>query len=410
MIARRTPLFAAALCCLPLLSWADAYGNVDALLRAGKTQEALAQAEQHLAGNPRDPRMRLLKGVALTESSRTGEAMTVFLALTEDYPELPEPHNNLGVLYAGQEQLDRARASLELAVRSSSKYSTALENLGDVHARLAGEAYARAAGLDANNHRVRPKLALLRDLVAAPGMPAAALSSAPAFGIAVSQAPIHMTASPATAATAATAPDAPAAAPTPARMTAETSQTSLPDARTPDPMSMAQAPVFVRVVSDPPRAATPIPRNAKPATERLALASVSTRSSRPGQPAQSPDSAQLGQSSSETRGVEDALAQWASAWSLRDMEGYFSSYSADFRPAGLASRKAWEEQRRQRILGKSRIAVNVSDVSVELNGATAIVKFRQNYAADGLVLTDLKTLEMARDGQRWRITRETTGG
>ena len=39
-----------------------------------------------------------------------------FEQLTEDFPELPEPYNNLAVLYAADGQLDRARAALELAL------------------------------------------------------------------------------------------------------------------------------------------------------------------------------------------------------------------------------------------------------------------------------------------------------
>ncbi|RYY82629.1 MAG: tetratricopeptide repeat protein, partial [Comamonadaceae bacterium] len=171
---------AAALACG--LAHADEYSDVNQLLRSGKTSDALAKADQFLAGKPRDPQMRFLRGVILTESGRANDAIATFLKLTEDYPELPEPYNNLAVLYAGQSQFDKARAALEMAIRTNPSYSTAHENLGDVYAKLASQAYSKALQLDASNTAVQPKLALIRELFSpgAKGRPAAAAAAAPA--------------------------------------------------------------------------------------------------------------------------------------------------------------------------------------------------------------------------------------
>jgi Flp pilus assembly protein TadD len=146
---------------------ADEYGDVNQLLRSGNPAEALARADRYLAGKPKDPQMRFLKGVALTEAGRTAEAVSTFQGMTEDYPELPEPYNNLAVLYAGQAQYDKARAALEMAIRTHPGYATAHENLGDVYAQLASQSYSRALQLDARNTAVPPKLALIRELFAA---------------------------------------------------------------------------------------------------------------------------------------------------------------------------------------------------------------------------------------------------
>ena len=143
---------------------ADEYADVNQLLRSGKLTEALTKADQYLAGKPKDPQMRFIKGVVLTEAGRTNEAIATFQKLTEDYPELPEPYNNLAVLYAGQAQYDKARAALEMAIRTNPSYATAHENLGDVYAKLASQAYTRALQLDAGNTAVQPKLALIREL------------------------------------------------------------------------------------------------------------------------------------------------------------------------------------------------------------------------------------------------------
>ena len=157
---------------------ADEYGDVNQLVRTGKTAEALAKADQYLASKPKDPQMRFLRGVALTEAGRTTDAVTAFQQLTEDYPELPEPYNNLAVLYAGQAQFDKARAALEMAIRSNPSYSTAHENLGDVYMKLASEAYNKTLQLDPANAGVRPKLAMIRELFSAPAARTSAVTPA----------------------------------------------------------------------------------------------------------------------------------------------------------------------------------------------------------------------------------------
>lgn len=147
---------------------ADEYGDVNALLRQGKGDEALAKADAYISGKPRDPQMRFLRGVILTEQGKQADAVAAFTQLTQDYPELPEPYNNLAALYAAQSQFDKARAALEMAVKLNPDYATAHENLGDVYVRLAAESYSRAKQLEAGNATVPPKLALIRQMFSTP--------------------------------------------------------------------------------------------------------------------------------------------------------------------------------------------------------------------------------------------------
>ena len=86
---------------------AEDYSDIIQLLKTGKAAEALVKADQRLAANSRDPQLRFLRGVAQADSGKQGEAITTFTKLTEEYPELPEPYNNLAVLYANQNQLTR---------------------------------------------------------------------------------------------------------------------------------------------------------------------------------------------------------------------------------------------------------------------------------------------------------------
>ncbi|MEK9940635.1 MAG: tetratricopeptide repeat protein, partial [Methylotenera sp.] len=72
--------------------------------------------------------------------------------------------NNLAVLYADQGQFDKARGALETAIKTHPSYATAHENLGDIYARMASEAYGKALQLDTANTRAQGKLSLIKDL------------------------------------------------------------------------------------------------------------------------------------------------------------------------------------------------------------------------------------------------------
>ena len=100
---------------------------------------------------------------------------------------------------------------------------------------------------------------------------------------------------------------------------------------------------------------------------------------------------------------------WATAWSAKDMSGYLGAYGKDFDPPGSQSRRDWEEERRARIVGKSRISVKVSDLTVSVNGNKAVARFKQAYSADSLNVSSRKTLELQKAGDRWMIVRESTG-
>jgi tetratricopeptide (TPR) repeat protein len=150
----------------PAAARADDYADVSQLLRTGRVAEGLAKADQYLAIKPRDPQMRFLKGVGQAQAGRATDAVATYTALTQEYPELPEPHNNLGVLYAARSDFDKARTALELAVRLQPNYAVAHENLGDVYAKLAARAYARSLQLDAGNAGLPPKLTLIQKLFA----------------------------------------------------------------------------------------------------------------------------------------------------------------------------------------------------------------------------------------------------
>jgi tetratricopeptide (TPR) repeat protein len=166
--------FVLALMLAAIPATADEYSDVSQLIRAGNMAGALLKADQLLATRPRDPQMRFLKGTIQQASGKPDEALATFAGLTEDYPELPEPHNNLAVLYAARNEFDKARAELEMAIRTNPNYAVAHENLADVYAKLASLAYSRSLELGAASASVTPKLALIREAIGTKASPAPA--------------------------------------------------------------------------------------------------------------------------------------------------------------------------------------------------------------------------------------------
>ncbi len=150
---------------------ADALQDISKQIKQGQHAQALEQVDKYLAGKPKDAQGRFLKGIVLTEMNKPAEAIAVFSKLTEDYPELPEPYNNLAVIYAQQKQYDKAKQALEMAIRTHPSYATAHENLGDIYARLASQAYDKALQIDSSNSSAQNKLALIRDLMSTASRP-----------------------------------------------------------------------------------------------------------------------------------------------------------------------------------------------------------------------------------------------
>ena len=181
---RRTLVFlafagATALVTQPPQAHADGLSEARQLVTEGRLPQALAKVDALIAANPKDPQYAFLRGVILSAQHKTEEAIQVFTRLTEQYPELPEPYNNLAVLYARQGHDEKARAALDMAIRTNPDYATAYENLGDVDAALARKAYQKSLRLDpSRKDAIEPKLALIDKLLPNPG-PAAPQAAKP---------------------------------------------------------------------------------------------------------------------------------------------------------------------------------------------------------------------------------------
>jgi tetratricopeptide (TPR) repeat protein len=138
------------------------------LYQQGKLDMALAKVNGALAQQPKDAQGRWLKAMIFIDQKKTPDAIQMLTGLTEDYPELPEPYNNLAVLYANQGNYDKAKAALELAIHTNPSYATAYENLGDIYAQLARRSYDKALQLDKTSTTAQGKLSMVKDIFSLP--------------------------------------------------------------------------------------------------------------------------------------------------------------------------------------------------------------------------------------------------
>ena len=352
---------------------ADEIADIGKLLKSGQLEQASQKADAYLATKPRDAQGQFLKGLILTEQNKTAEAIAAFTRLTELYPELPEPYNNLAVLYAGQGQFERARQALEMAIRTHPSYATAHENLGDVYAKLASQAYDKALQLDSGNATAQTKLALVRDLIGS------GTRAKPQVAQAV---PLGGKAAP------------PSAAAAPAK---PTPVPPIPTAAAVVPPAAKSAVAVAASVAAAPGTA---PAAAAKDTKSAAVAAAPAATKEPVSKAAENDKAE----------VVAAVNAWAGAWARQDVAAYLSAYARDFKLPRGESRQAWEASRKSRVSAPKKIEVSIDNPVVSFDDAgIATVKFRQNYKSNIVSARSSKTLVMAKNGGKWQIREERSG-
>jgi tetratricopeptide (TPR) repeat protein len=344
----------ALLLCFSFSACADEVQDISKLFKQGKQEQALGRVNTYLGAKPKDAQARFLKGLILTELDKTDDAIRIFSGLTEDFPELPEPYNNLAVLYASQGQYDKARISLEMAIRTHPSYATAHENLGDIYAKMASQAYDRALQLDHGNTGTQTKLAMVKDIFAAEagkGGKSAKTSRKP-----------QTVAAPAAVDVAALASND-AANPSHRETVAATAVSSV-TAAAPDTAAATAKPALVN----------------KPAA---------------------------GNSKDE---VLKLVHDWAAAWSSKNVKEYLSFYAQDFKVPDNTSRADWEALRADRISRPKTIQVEINQAKAQLIDANhATVSFKQSYRASHLKTSSSKILTLVKSGDNWQIQEERTG-
>jgi tetratricopeptide (TPR) repeat protein len=366
------------------VAFADENDEVAKLYQQGNLDKALEQANAYLTLKPKDPQMRFHKGLILTEQQKIPDAIKVFSSLSEDYPNLPEPYNNLAVLYASQGLYEKARGALEAAIRTHPSYSIAHENLGDIYAKLASQAYGKALQLDQSNAAAQTKLAMIKDLfIGKPGAirTASAATAAPAP-------PASSAVRSAAATTPSPTPPSPTRAIAPAAPSAAT--------------SAAPATPLTSVHAAPSKAPQKLAEKKTEKVEKSApgkIAAVETHS--PVKKSGVPD---------ESDDIIKTVNAWAKAWSDKNVTAYFAFYASDFQTPRGAKRTTWERTRRDRIIKPTSIQVEITHPNVTLiNPPRAKVSFRQIYHSDAFKHDSSKTLEMVKTDGKWQIRQERSG-
>ena len=144
---------------------ADVVSDVHSLVAKGDLAAALRAADAAVQADTRDAQPRFLRAVVLMDLQRSADALAAFTLLSQEYPELPEPFNNIALLQVRAGQLELARQALETALRNDPGHREARSNLGEVHLMLAVQAWQQVAGSGPVDPRLQRRLDAARALV-----------------------------------------------------------------------------------------------------------------------------------------------------------------------------------------------------------------------------------------------------
>ena len=144
-------------------SFAD-ISKLNKLIEEKDYLEAKKIVEHLLDSDKENPQLLFINGVLLSELGEIDSAINVFVSLTKSHPALPEPYNNLAVLYAQNGNFDLAKTALEKSIKTHPSYATAHINLGDLYTRMASESYNQALQIDKSNKNAKTKLSLIKKL------------------------------------------------------------------------------------------------------------------------------------------------------------------------------------------------------------------------------------------------------
>jgi len=419
--------------------------EVRELLEWGDNEMALERAEKGLEKNPQDAELKFYHALALARTGETDDAIDAFKALAEQYPDRPEVHNNLAVLYAQDGQYEQARASLEAALNTDEVYSTAHKNLADIYSAQAAAAYNRALARGEQRDVPKPELSLLNDWSADAPVTTVAkpdtVKQAPAKRqVAEKSKPEKSSPSAPKAEPAKPEQDAKLAKaeaktdskvktqalPEAPKVTEKTAPATKPEPETPrrpttlsDVISAAEAAgakvVYpdkkaseekdaeeLKLISTEAEAANQEQEKAGQETEKQTAPAEETKTAKTESPAPvvAPQQAQR---------AAQAVENWAAAWRKQDVEGYLAAYADFFRPEDGLKHDAWAAQRRDRLASPKFIRLTLQNLRIRLKGeGRAIANFQQDYQSDTYQDSVAKVLYLERIKGEWRIVREVS--
>jgi len=132
------------LCCLLVSPAVFAADSMQQLIVQQQYAKAIHSGEQTLRQSPNDSNTRFLTAYAYQMSGKTDRAIKMYEDLIRDEPQLPEPRNNLAMIFLEKGDYDRASQLLVSAINTRINYAIAYDNLSQVYKGIASEAYRRA--------------------------------------------------------------------------------------------------------------------------------------------------------------------------------------------------------------------------------------------------------------------------
>jgi|TARA_B110000037_G_scaffold205913_1_gene251309 hypothetical protein len=293
---------------LPSLVVANTKNDMDSilLLISEKPFIALEKIKKRLRQTPDEPRLLFYKGVTEAKLNQIDNAIKTYNGLINKYPNLPEPYNNLAVIYAERQELDLAKDTLEKAIKTNSSYSVAHINLGDIYTQMATNAYNMAFEIDKDNKIARNKLKLITELF---------------------------------------------------NYKPNTNEKSI-----------IVEELDAKIIKIEPR-----------------------------------------NKSVDKKKIIEKIAAWKTAWEAKDLDSYFDSYSENFKYPNQMNQEQWEKYRRDRIMNKKEITINISNIKTKFKKDIVHAIFYQDYKSTGYQQKSKKTLIFEFQANDWKIIEEFSG-
>jgi tetratricopeptide (TPR) repeat protein len=344
----------ATLICLLFLQvvQADTIKQMQNELKQGQFARAATTGLSLLRKQPKDIQLQFLTALAFQKNNQPRQAIRYYKTIIDAHPELPEPRNNLAIIYQQQGEYDKAVKLLIDSLNTDPVYATAWKNLNNIYQALASEAYRKALSDDKQPHSMMDKISLTT----------------------LETLQQNQTSSDATQ----------------MNMLASVSETQSAAAVTPEvhTATTATAPTPVSTPASTP-ASTPV---SAPAPAPVTI--VATAEQTPALP----DKNQMIQ----------LLKDWAAAWSNQDFDHYVSAYSNDY-TGRYPNHKEWLKQRRKRVINKDRILVTLTHLTVKLRTSDSVViDFQQAYQSPSYSDKVAKRIHLQRIDNEWKIQREVT--
>lgn len=151
MIRHLTLLALILICAVRPVQAKPSLQDIDKLIQAGQDQTALSELDNLLAEDKNNPRLLFSRARLLAATGQLDKAVEQYQALIRLQPTLPEPYNNLAVIYQQQGKPEQARDLLNQAMMTHPGYARVYKNLTAVNAAQARDAYAKALQMPANH-------------------------------------------------------------------------------------------------------------------------------------------------------------------------------------------------------------------------------------------------------------------